>query len=412
MSRVSDRKFYIGIDLVGKTAMVSFVDENNEAPATLSTGSAKEDFSIPMCMCFNRESQKWSYGEEAERFSRAGMGEFYDNILSHAIKKEMTLVDGQSMSYIELLTIFFRRLVQLCVNIVVNSSPAVLVVAKKELSIDVIEALNDALDGLDIPDLTTHIMDHKECFYYYALSQPEDLKRNNMALFDFTEERLTALTLRRDVRSIPQRVLINEIDLGVMNYSLDDTFCGLIPQVFGKDIYSSVYLVGDGFDGGWMKESLRLLCRGRRAFQGKNLYSKGAGYAARVLSGRTSWEYIYIGRHTMKFNVSLKISDLRELRFITLVNAGERWFETRGECEVIIDGDETIDFWVHMPDRRDAKIETFTLRGLSERENRTTRILIKARPKSDHEVVIEMTDIGFGEIAASGNKKWEAVISV
>ncbi len=412
MNNKQKKQLYIGIDLYDQYAMVSFIDENTDSPSTVNTGALHEEFSIPLSMCYLKESGNWSFGEEAERFFRAGMGEFYDNIFARAVKGEMTIAAGGSMSYSKLLTLFFRRLVDMCRNIIPDAEPAVLVVATEQLTIEVIETLNDVLDAMTDLKLSTHIMEHRECFYYYALSQPDELKRNNMALFDFTNEHLKAYILRRDVRSIPQRAAIEEVDFGTLNYSLDENFSEFIPQVLGKEIFSSVYLVGNGFDGGWLKESLKLLCRGRRAFQGKNLYSKGAGYAARVLSGREKWEYVYLGRHTMKFNVSLKVSDLGEMKFMTLVSAGERWFETKGECEVIIDGDNSIDFWVHMPDKRDAKIETFTLRGITERENRTTRIRIKAKPRSDHEVVIELAEVGFGEIAPSGNKKWEALIKV
>ena len=44
--------------------------------------------------------------------------------------------------------------------------------------------------------------------------------------------------------------------------------------------FSSVYLVGSGFKGSWMKKSTAFLCQGRRAFLGGNLFSKGAAYGA------------------------------------------------------------------------------------------------------------------------------------
>ena len=60
----------------------------------------------------------------------------------------------------------------------------------------------------------------------------------------------------------------------------DMRFCRFIEGVFDKRIVSSVFLTGEGFENNWYPTSLRVLCNGRRAFIGNNLYSKGACYTA------------------------------------------------------------------------------------------------------------------------------------
>ena len=68
---------------------------------------------------------------------------------------------------------------------------------------------------------------------------------------------------------------------------------GILKDCFRGHIVSSVYLTGDGFDGDWMKQSVAFLCQGRRAFVGKNLYSKGACYAALCSEQQENWDYVY-----------------------------------------------------------------------------------------------------------------------
>lgn len=53
-----------------------------------------------------------------------------------------------------------------------------------------------------------------------------------------------------------------------------------IQSVFEKKVVSSVFLTGEGFENNWYPLSLKVLCNGRRAFIGNNLYSKGACYHA------------------------------------------------------------------------------------------------------------------------------------
>ena len=79
---------------------------------------------------------------------------------------------------------------------------------------------------------------------------------------------------------MPQLVTISEEQRNIDRANKDASFLKIVSEVTGGHIVSAVYLTGDGFDGEWMKESLSFLCKGRRVFMGKNLYSKGACYAA------------------------------------------------------------------------------------------------------------------------------------
>lgn len=50
------------------------------------------------------------------------------------------------------------------------------------------------------------------------------------------------------------------------------------------------------------------------------------------------------------------------------------------------------------------------LRDLPKRENRTTRILVEAKPGSDQIVNIRITDLGFGELAPGTMQQWQYTI--
>ena len=186
----------------------------------------------------------------------------------------------------------------------------------------------------------------------------------------------------------------------------------MIKNFFQGRTVSSVYLVGDGFEGNWMKLSVAYLCRGRRAFIGKNLYSKGACYAAAVRAKKLEWPYVYLGDNEMKVNVYLKVRNSGATEFFTLISAGDNWYEAVGECEVLLDGTPEIDFWLQQPDSREARIEKLELTDLPERPPRATRLQITAKPLSDSKVCIGIKDLGFGEIFPASEKMWEYVMSL
>ena len=82
---------------------------------------------------------------------------------------------------------------------------------------------------------------------------------------------------------------------------LDEIFLGIAEKKCGGKEVSCVYLIGDGYKDGWASRSLRYLCRGRRVFQGNNLYSKGACYGIREKIGlEEKKEYVFLGLDKLK----------------------------------------------------------------------------------------------------------------
>ena len=140
---------------------------------------------------------------------------------------------------------------------------------------------------------------------------------------------------------------------------------------------------------------------------GKNLFCKGACYAAAVRAGKVDWQYIYLGDSELKVNVSLKVRNMGKAEFYTLISAGDNWYETQGMCEVILAGTPEIDFWLQPPGTREAKVEKLKLLDLPERPDKATRLRITAKPVSDTKVWIQIRDLGFGELFKSSDKVWD-----
>jgi hypothetical protein len=256
------------------------------------------------------------------------------------------------------------------------------------------------------------LQDRKESFYYFVYNQKQELWLHDIFLFDCRGDEVRCCATVRDTRTVPQMVTITEEVHALDGIHKDESFYKILLDSFHGHICSSVYLVGDGFDGDWMKMSLSYMCKGRRAFIGKNLYSKGACYAAIVREQKNPWPYVYMGDNEMKVNVSLKVKNRGKWEFLSLINAGDNWYEASGDCEVLLDGDKEIDFWLQLPHSRDARIEKLELSDLPERKPKTTRLRISAKPVSDSKVKIKIRDLGFGEIVKSSDLTWEYTMSL
>ena len=138
-----------------------------------------------------------------------------------------------------------------------------------------------------------------------------------MCLFDNRGDEVWCRRLERDQRTMPQLVTISEEQRNIDRANKDASFLKIVSEVTGGHIVSAVYLTGDGFDGEWMKESLSFLQR-PQGFMGKNLYSKGACYAAarKCMTEENSWQFVYMGDNEMKVNVSLKVQSQGKTEFL------------------------------------------------------------------------------------------------
>ena len=402
---------YYGIDLGDQSTLFSYYRKGLDEPVTLSTVMGSEMYQIPTYLAKKRGVGQWFFGNDAIRQTQLSLAVGVDELLTKARNKEYVLIDTEEYPAEDLLLIYFKKLMLL------PGRGQDMPLAKLVITVDVLD--ETAIDlftmtatrmGLEPDQLL--LIDHRESFYYYALSQEPNLYLHDVMLYDYSQSSLRQCLLKRNTSTRPQVVNLLYENRGTINFDKDRSFDEIIRQGFAGEIISAVYLIGDGFDGDWMKQSLKRLCQGRRVFMGKNLYSKGACYAGMVRDGVTEWPFVYIGDNDLKLNLSLKVIDRNEMNFITLISAGNSWYDAHGECEVILDGTPEFECWIQSPDSRKARVESVELKDLPERENRTTRLRITAKPRSDREIVVSVQDLGFGELVPASGKTWEKVLGL
>ena len=404
--------YYLGIDLNDQFAMISFFQSNMNEPNTVSTIAGKEEYQIPLVLAKRKGLGQWYYGEDARKLAKTSEVICVDALLRRAINQENIRMEDESFAAEELLTLFIKKVILLPQKLGNPIYCDRLVITVDHLSRENMELFWRISAKLGFSKEQFMVIDYKESFYYFALNQKRDLFVHDVYLMECRQSNLYYYALSRNMKTTPQVVTIAESNRQTLGVDRDEDFYKILQKAFENKIISTVYLVGDGFDGEWMKNSLSLLCRGRRAFLGKNLYSKGACYAAYVRDNESDWPYIYMGENEMKFNISLKVKNHGKMEFFNLISAGKNWFETYGECEVILSDKCEIDFWKQLPNSREAKIETVELTDMPMRPERTTRLRVTAKPIADDKVEIEIKDLGFGEFFRSTDKTWRYIMSI
>ncbi len=400
--------YYIGIDINNKYAMVSFLQLNMKEPETVSTIAGADVYQIPLVIARRKGIGQWYYGDEARKMSKSTEMVCIDQLLKRAVNSEKIVIEDDTFMAEDLLALFIKKVMALPAKMGNPSVCDKLVICIDRLTKENMRMFAGILPKIGLNSKQFMVIDRKESFYYFTLNQEKSLWIHDVCLFLCENNNMRFYDLGRDLRTTPQVVTIDESQRIVMDEKADKDiqFTKIINQVFEKRVISTVYLVGDEFGEGWMKQSVSVLCRGRRVFMGNNLFSKGACYAAKSRDFEDEWPFVYMGENEMKFNLSLKVKDKGELSFYNLISAGTNWFEAKGQCELIICGSYEVDFWKQLPKSREAKIETLELADMPVRPDRATRIRITATPVSDDKIDIEIKDLGFGEIFRSSNKVW------
>ncbi len=405
-------KRYIGIDLNEKYAMVSYYRKGMKEPGTLSMVAGSEVYQIPLCMAKKRGDKQWRYGEEAKKCARAGDAFYVDGLLKKSLAGESVESEGEIYDASELFFRFLKKLIGLPFKSAGELWPDKLAIVTETMHLEQRKLFGLFAEWCHFPLEQLLLFDYRESFYYYALNQQTELCARDVALYYYTQTKLLCWILNHDKRTIPQVVTIEEGSYEPMQADRDFEFAAIVEDSLSGRLISSVYLIGDGFDGNWMKRSLHAVCCGRRAFLGKNLFSKGACYAAFVKAGQKDWPYLYMGDNELKANVCLKVKEKGETVYLTLLNAGENWYQAYGECEVILCGSHTVDIWFRQPKGVDSLMRSVELSGMPKRPDRTTRLRIAAKPESVDTFRITIRDLGFGEIVKATEQVWEDTFQI
>ena len=403
---------YLGIDLNDKTAMVSYYYQGMKEPETVSTVAGDEVYSIPVVLAKRKGIGQWYYGDEARKMAKNGDMICIDSLLRRAVNGEKIVIEEETYKAEDLLALYITKLMAIPHKFSNIDSCDKLIVAVETLTKDCMEMFWRIVPKIGLKTEQFIAIDYKESFCYFALSQVSELWAHDVFLFECDKNNMRYYSLKRNAKTMPQVITIERSPKSSIRDNKDEMFLNTMQKVFENRMISTVYLVGEGFEGDWMESSLSYLCKGRRAFMGNNLFTKGACYAALAKEDGDKWPFIYMGENEVKFNLSLKVKSRGELCFYYLISAGKYWFNTSGSCEVILSDTAEIDFWKQLPNSREAKIETLELTDFPVRPDRTTRVRITAKPISDDKIEIEIKDLGFGEFFRSSDRVWHCTMSM
>ena len=417
----------VGFDLSDSFSQISYGYVEGTDVDTLSTVAGTQNYLVPTALFKRREVNQWYVGREA--IKNAGEdGIFIDKLLTRARAGEEVKVSDESFRPVSLLSLFMKRTLTLVNMVAPVTRIAAFMVTVDELDTRMVEILSEAVSSLGLKTENIFFQSHMESFYYYMTNQPAELWQRNVLLLDFSESFLKTYRMECNNNTTPIVAFIDPMGYPTFSTAelketvpdsaegsaLDTGLLEIVSNISEGRIFSSVYLIGDNFSKDCFKETLKLLCRKARVFEGNNLYSKGAAFSARNKIFKTilSESYVFLGNDKLKSNIGMNVYKRGEKAYLALLDAGINWFEASRECDVYLDQGNKLSFVITPLTGKNPEVVDITLEDLPKRPARTTRLHISVKMNSESKMAVNVKDMGFGELFPAGNVEWNEVIDV
>ena len=333
---------------------------------------------------------------------------------------EDIVVDGKVSNPVKALAYYFRKTLTATKKKYPTETIRQLVVTVEGQSAEFAQVIYDALAQLGIGKERAVVMGHRQCFPYFVLSQKKELWVNDVGMFDYSVTGLKYYQMQVDRRKtpIPVRVLEKDYTDAIEGLAGDEAqrsvvFENVVYSAIHKQILSTLYMTGTGFEGEWSEELFRKICVGRRLFKGNNLYVYGACYAARELGEAGKLEnYLMMDDDMIEHHLALDIYGQAEEKEIIIAKAGTPWYQIDETVEVIPDGEKEIVLKVVNIFTKDTRQFILSLEPVLGKVNRQCRLAIRVRFSDVKTCVVTMKDIGFGQLFPTSNRIWERALDI
>lgn len=295
-----------------------------------------------------------------------------------------------------------------------------------ELKPKMSENLARAMEKIGIERRNLYFQDWRTSFYYYVVNKRRELWNGDVAFLQYKNERMIGHILHIDRSVRPGVVSISEVASTDVSDSVragrsdedwdrerDRLFYELLGKLFERRNVTTSYLYGTYFDRSWAVRSFQYLTFRRHAFQGQNLFSKGACYGAMARAGRIHMpDLIFSGVDMVSENVGIQLRVRGKEQYYPLVSAGVNWYEAHSSCEIIPDAETSIAILTSPMKEGETVRHLLRLDHFPDRKNRATRLRMTLYFTSQKKCTVEVEDLGFGGFYPPSGRVWKREIRI
>lgn len=412
---MAQQKVYLGLDLCADNSQLSYYNEETQEPESICQLHTMDTYLLPNAAYYGEETKTWFVGSEAihRRFEEAGT--LIENVVEQCQMnptKRMYFGDEQ-YSYQDILYLVLRGHIDEFLSRNEDSKIQRFVITVYQYAKEIVDPLLQIKDYYGLNEDSFFLIGHTSAYLHFVFHQPEELRNNSVALFDYGIEGLHYYQVDIARKNSPQLVTVTHTDYSkqMVYYrsyrnlaELDEVFAGIAKEVLGKCYISCVYLTGVGYLEPWLVESQKILCAGRRVFVGQNIYAKGACYAAysgsRVID---PGQYIVNAEEMVQSDIGVLKGDGKNT-FVPIARGGREWYNMRGKRFLFLDDTNRVELLYKNHYTNEAMREIIEIHGLPTRPNKTTKLSLEIEMYNAKSGAVVIRDEGFGKLFPTTNK--------
>lgn len=417
-------KIIAGIDIESESVQISWFGGRLSEPETVSMQVGVDKFKIPFALFYREEQKDYQFGHAAvECHINNEKGVFIPSVYNSCINKKDEYIEEKTVLSTELMNIFMEKLIHMVEMISDAKEIYSIVYTAFEMNENMVKVLKEASKAYSDRGTKLYFKTYDETYLSYLFNGPSEFYARDSVLLYFHKGQLDVyhvminkkyrpLMIKLEHKKIDGFEAVDEVLFcsDEDKEQLDCHFLEIVKNLFGRTLISSVFLTGDGFDNGWMKESLRFLCQGRRVFQGKNLFTKGAcNYIMQEI--HNDKKYHYDGSARLKYEITIPMWQQGNSKTYEVYDGKGDWYEVDKTFECLLDecDDISIDI-VNTENPQEKKTEHLKLEDLPKRPSLATKIKVDIMMKGRNKLYICARDLGLGEFFEATDRIWEKEI--
>ena len=428
---MADERYVLGLDLNDNMSQISYIELNSNAPETVVDDADREKLGIPTVMSKRKGVAQWEIGTNAINAAAEGSASLVNHIMSFAAAGAKLEIEGEAYDATDLLILFVRRALHLLTMVMSPDQVETMVITVSSLEGKLVDVVEKIASSIPVERDKIIIQTYEESIFYYMLHQPGELWEYEVSVFDYSDTCLkiyqmwmnrgttpvVAFVDRNEFKDIKMpEEMMEEEESAEKAARLDEKILRLVHEFYAGKAVSTVFLVGEGFEGGWCDKTLKYLFMGqnRRVFQGRNLYSKGACYCGKdkFKPCYLNKNFVFLGRDKLKFNLGIRMIVSGKEEYLTIADAGENWYDSGVSYEFMLGDTQEVPIVITPLDGKGAQEIVVELTGLAERPKRASRMKLNVEFESENRMKFTVTDLGFGEFYPSTGKTWEKIIEM
>lgn len=288
------------------------------------------------------------------------------------------------------------------------------------------DSLRSVFSELGIAERNLFLQDFRTSFFYYVMNKKREQRIGDVALLTMQDWKMKGYILHFDRSGSVRTAQIHEEASSDVSETAragrsdedwdqerDRLFYELLGKLFERRNVTASYLYGTYFDSSWAKRSFQYLTFHRHAYQGQNLFSKGACYGAMARTGMIRMpDIVFLGTDIVRADVGIMVRVKGRIQYDPLIRSGVNWYEAAGRCEVVPDGEKNVTILTGEAGSGIYVRHVVRLNHYPDRPNRASRLGISVWFSAPGRMEAEVTDLGFGSMYPPSGAVWHRSIRV